>query len=100
MYKQKHIHDLVAQLYFLPWEESQKIINGAKNATNEAIDSLVVVLKDALKKQEEMVQKMIAADPEFPKKLDTFIRSQLNDAAVSVEKQDQKKASQQFEDFD
>jgi|GEM_PF-4813106 len=100
MYKQKQIHDLVAQLYFLPWEESQKIINGAKSATNEAIDSLVVVLQDALKKQEEMVQKMIAADPEFPKKLDTFMRSQLNGAAVSIENADQKTSAEKFTDFD
>ncbi|MBM3231030.1 hypothetical protein FJZ28_01760 [Candidatus Peregrinibacteria bacterium] len=100
MDKQKRIQTLVDKLYFLPWAESQKILQGAMRAPAAALDKLIGVLEDALKKQDAMVAKMIEADPEFPKKLDTFMNQQIHDAAVKVEAGEQAAAQQRFSDFD
>ncbi len=48
MYKQKHIQDLVSKLYFLPWEESQKILRGVEGSSEAYIDKLFEVLNDAI----------------------------------------------------
>ena len=96
MEKTKQIQNLVTQLYFLPWEESQRIITGAVNASAEAMDSLIDVLKKALKKQEDMVKKMITADPDFPKKLDALVQKNIHDAAVKIEEEDQSASAEKF----
>ncbi len=43
-----------------------------------------------------MVQKMIAADPDFPKKLQEFMKNQTQQAAVSAEQQEQEDAAKKF----
>ncbi len=100
MEKQKRIQALVDKLYFLPWDEAQKILQGALRAPAAALDKLIAVLEDALKQQDVMVAKMIEADPEFPKKLDAFMNQQIHDAAVKVEAGDQAAAAQKFADLD
>jgi CRISPR/Cas system-associated protein Cas10 (large subunit of type III CRISPR-Cas system) len=100
MYKQKEIENLVAKLYFLPWEETQSILKRAASAPSEVIDKLIAVLKDALEKQNAMMKKMIEADPEFPKKLDEFATKEVHDAATKIEASDQAKAAEKFSDFE
>lgn len=100
MEKQKRIQTLVDKLYFLSWDDSQKILQGAVRAPAAVLDKLIGVLENALKEQDVMVAKMIKADPEFPKKLDAFMNQQIHDAAVKVEEGEQAAAAQKFTDLD
>lgn len=95
----KEVEKLLTKLYLFTWDETEGIRAQCKGATPEALQKIIVVLKNALKQQNEMMKKMIEKDPEFPKKMDAFLKKDIQDLAEKNEQNEQSSAQEKFKEL-
>lgn len=81
----KNINVLLHKLFIFSPQEVRGVREKCKNASPEALTKLVRILEDALIKQEDILKRMIEADPEFPKKFNTFLHDQVTALASQRE---------------
>lgn len=93
------VEKLLAKLYLFTWDETEGIRAQCKGATSDSLQNIIAVLKNALKAQEAMMTKIIEKDPEFPKKMDAFIKNEIHNLAEEHEKDEQSSAQKKFKEL-
>jgi len=95
----EELEKLLTKLYFLTWDEVEGVRVRCKGASPEGLQQIIDVLTDALKQQDEMVKKMIETDPDFPKKMNAFLKKEIHDVGEKHEKQEQASSEEHFKSF-
>lgn len=94
----EELERLLWQLNFLTGDDMQRILDQCKNAPREAIEKIIAVLEQGVIKQDEILEKLVQKDPDFPKKFDGFMKEQICSAAVMHETEEQKRTEGIFDD--
>ncbi|MBI3336663.1 hypothetical protein HYZ98_03820 [Candidatus Peregrinibacteria bacterium] len=96
--KTEELERLLWKLNFLTGDDMKNILEQCKNVPEEAINNAILVLKEGVKKQDEVLKKIVEKDPQFPKKFDSFMREQVRSVATIHEAAEQKRAEDIFSD--
>ncbi len=93
----QEIKKLLSRLYFLTSEEVDAIKSKLDVLPEKGLQEIFKVLKDAEKKQEEMLTNLNKANPDFNKELSNYLKTQFSEVSKSVEAHEQKSADKILE---
>lgn len=77
------LNALLKQCFLLPPDQERAIRERWDSLTDDAQKEIVGTLQEMVAKQDDMLMKMVSADPVFPQKLDGFLDRQMASVQAS-----------------
>ena len=93
MYKQTQITELLDQLLFLTGDDAQEIVEQFEGYPKEAVEKLIVILKEAVKEQQSMLEKEIEYNEEFARGFQEMLKETFTEIREAYEKGEELEAS-------